>query len=54
MPAARSRSPSDTLLLRGLLLRRCDQLYERALALAGEHGWTVTTEAAGRWLVRRT
>jgi DNA-binding MarR family transcriptional regulator len=51
MPAARSKSPSDTPPLRGLLLRRYEQLYERALALAGEHGYGFVTPAMARLFI---
>ncbi|KQZ63661.1 sulfurtransferase TusA family protein [Sphingopyxis sp. OPL5] len=37
-----------------ILLADDPQAEREVAALAGEHGWTVTTEAAGRWLVRRT
>ncbi len=36
------------------LLADDPQAGREVAALAGEHGWAVTTEAEGRWLVRRS
>ena len=45
------RAVTDQPPLRSLLLRRYEALYERALALAGEHGYGFVTPAMARLFV---